>query len=273
MGIVVLLLLLWHVRLHPSEFGSVGTNVFGSATLGLLSGSNNESPPSQGVEIGPVKTNAPPAVAPSNPAPTNHAPPGSHQALSTNLLNTNGPVTEIAVAPGDVVVTPPGVTSAANVAEAATIEKRLGEASARGGDIQFSLSWNNYNDLDLHCVEPGGEEIWYSHPISSRTSGELDVDRNAHAPYTTTPVENIYWPVGAAPRGIYRIFVVYYSPRNGMDPTVPTAFTVRTVVRGWKTFFFKSTISYTGRLEPKLICKLLYDPDNPDPAKRFAFVP
>ena len=146
----------------------------------------------------------------------NPNPPGGHQTLSTNLLNTNGPVTQIAVAPADLVQTPPGVTSARNVSDAATIERRLGEVSAKGGDIQISLSWNNFNDLDLHCIDPTGEEIWFSHPRSTRTGGELDVDQNAHPPYTTTPVENIYWPAGGAPPGLYKIFVVYYAPRNGL---------------------------------------------------------
>jgi hypothetical protein len=192
--------------------------------------------------------------------------------LSTNLLHTNGPVTEIAVAAADLVETPPGVLSSSNVADAAAIEKRLGDASAKGGDIQISLSWNNYNDLDLHCIDPKGEEIWFSHRISASTRGELDIDQNAQSPYTATPVENIYWPAGGAPPGLYQIFVVFYSPRGGLDPTVSTAFTVRTVVRGWKTYYFKSTILFTGNQARKPICTLRYNPDNPDPSMRFGFV-
>jgi hypothetical protein len=280
MAIIIVILLLWRLTSHPKGFGGMGawagTNIFGPATLSLISGSESGEPASNGGlttvsnEVAPIKTNTP--TAPSSPPPVNEAPPGSRQTLSTNLLNSNGPVTVIAVTPADLVETPPGVTSASNVSEAASIERRLGEVSAKGGDIQISLSWNNYNDLDLHCIDPTGEEIWFSHPRSNRTGGELDVDKNAHPPFTTAPVENIYWPIGAARPGLYKIFVVFYSPRNGLDPNLPTAFTVRTVVRDWKTYFFKSVISYTGHQEPKPICILRYDPANPDPARRFGFV-
>ena len=282
-AIAVMILVLWRLHTQPRQFGGVGsfvnTNVLGPATLSLISGSEagGDGPPAgsggepatYSNESPPIRTN--PAAPPSNPPLLNPIPAAPPQTLSTNLEHTNGPVTMIAVAAADLVQTPPGVTSATIVSEAATIERRLGEASAKGGDIQISLSWNNYNDLDLHCVDPKGEEIWFSHRISS-SGGELDVDQNAQPPFTKVPVENIYWPVGGAPRGLYKIFVVYYAPRNGLDPAAPTAFTVRTVVRGWKTYFFKSLINYTGRREPKPVCTLRYDPDNADPAKRFAFV-
>jgi len=280
MAILVVILALWRLRSgskQPGGVGSwVGTNIFGSSTLSLLPGSeqgaetSNGGPTTASNGVAPIRTNTP-APPPDNP-PLIDTLPASTQTPSTNLLHTNGPVTVIAVTPADLVQTPPGVTSAPIVSEAATIEQRLDGASAKGGDIQISLSWNNYNDLDLHCVEPTGEEIWFSHRISDRTRGELDVDQNARPPFTSSPVENIYWPVGKAPTGLYKIFVVFYSPRNGMDPKVPTAFTVRTVVKGWKTYYFKSVISYTGRQEPKPICTLQYEPANPDPSQRFRFV-
>jgi len=174
----------------------------------------------------------------------------------------------MAVAPSDLVETPPGVAAALNVPEAAALERRLGEVSARGGDIQISLSWHNYNDLDLHCLDPGGEEIFFAHRRSLRSGGELDIDQNASPPYNMAPVENIYWPIGAAPSGLYQISVVYYAPHSGTDAT---AFMVRTVVRG-QTNYFSSTISYTGLRERKLICNLRYDPANPNPAQRLVFV-
>jgi hypothetical protein len=188
--------------------------------------------------------------------------------VSTNLLRTNGPVTVIAVAPSDLVETPPGVAAAVNVPEAAALERRLGEVSARGGDIQISLSWHNYNDLDLHCLDSAGEEIFFGHRLSLRTGGVLDVDQNAGPPYNMSPVENIYWPFGGAPSGLYRISVVYYAPHTGVDAT---PFMVRTVVRG-QTNFFKSTISYTGLREAMSICNLRYDPGNPNPTQRLVFL-
>ncbi|HUD83844.1 MAG TPA: hypothetical protein VMQ67_10090, partial [Candidatus Saccharimonadales bacterium] len=85
--------------------------------------------------------------------------------------------------------------------------------------------------------------------------------------YTTSPVENIYWPFGAAPTGLYRIYVVFYNERVGGG----TPFTVRTVVRG-KTNFFSATIFDTGQRERNWICTLQYDPANPEPAKRYLFL-
>lgn len=273
--IVIVGLLLWQLFRHSRRYGGVGgwavTNIIGSATLTAVLGEPGE----QGSPPPTTQTNAPPPANSPSPPPENR-PPGeppsnSPPVVSTNLANTNGPVTVIDVPSADLVPTAPGVTYASNVSEAATIAQRLGEASAKGGDIQISLYWNNYNDLDLHCIDPRGEEIWFPHTRSA-SGGELDVDRNAHSPYTPTPVENIYWPDGGAPSGLYKITVVYYAPRNGMDPTVPTAFTVRLVVKGWTTSYFRSTIGYDGTQRPKPVCTLDYEPHETDPARRFRFV-
>ena len=41
------------------------------------------------------------------------------------------------------------------------------------GDVQVSLTWSAASDLDLHVVEPSGEEIYFLAP-ESVTSGTLD---------------------------------------------------------------------------------------------------
>lgn len=98
-------------------------------------------------------------------------------------------------------------------------ERRLQEAKAKSGDVEITLTWNNINDIDLHCIDPAGEHIFYAQKQSRKTAGELDVDRNAGPPYTETPVEHIYWPSGKAPAGRYRVYVDYYSAHGAPDPT------------------------------------------------------
>jgi hypothetical protein len=260
MGIIVVLLALWRLRVRHQEFGAFGswavTNIFGGATLSVLPGAGQEGAPVGSPVAEPVTLSSS-----SSSVTTNTSAPGG--ASETNLINTNLDVTLIA----DTDAPDATPSHRSNVVDAATMERRLGEVGAKGGDLQFSLFWRNINDLDLHCIDPGNEEIDFQNRISSRTKGELDVDQNAHQPFTTSPVENIYWPFDVAPPGLYRIYVVFYAERiEGGTP-----FTVRTVVRG-RTNFFSATISHTGERERNWICTLKYDPANLDPASRYRFV-
>ncbi len=109
-------------------------------------------------------------------------------------------------------------------------KQRLDAVGAKTGDIQISLMWFNENDLDLHCIDPSGEEIFFGHR-QSRSGGRLDVDANREgSPITPTPVENIYWEKGTAPQGRYRVYVNHYLWRKDRAPN-ETEFEV-TVLRG-----------------------------------------
>ena len=94
------------------------------------------------------------------------------------------------------------------------LARRLENAGGKTGDIEIALAWNNENDLDLSVIDPNGELIYYGHKIA-RSGGELDVDANFVKPYTREPVENIYWPVGRAPRGHYMVRVTYWDNHGG----------------------------------------------------------
>ena len=98
------------------------------------------------------------------------------------------------------------------------IERRVREAGGKTGDVQASLEWHNYNDLDLHCIDPAGEEIYFGHK-RSRSQGELDVDRNAGGRQTQSPIENIRWLEGTAPHGKYRVYVNHFNNHGESDPT------------------------------------------------------
>jgi hypothetical protein len=79
--------------------------------------------------------------------------------------------------------------------------------------------WNNTNDLDLHCIDPSGEEIFFAHR-QARSAGNLDVDKNADCKNTTKkPVENIFWPSGQAPDGRYQVLVNHFAICGAKDPT------------------------------------------------------
>jgi hypothetical protein len=99
------------------------------------------------------------------------------------------------------------------------LRARLREAGAHTGDVQLSLFWHNHNDLDLHCVDPAGDEVCYKRKRVG-SGGWLDVDRNFGSVTTDAPVENIFWPAGKAPHGEYRVYVHHYAPKpGGADPT------------------------------------------------------
>jgi hypothetical protein len=90
-------------------------------------------------------------------------------------------------------------------------EERLGRAGAQTGVVQVSLVWDNENDLDIHVVSPLKEHIFFA-MRRAPSGGHLDVDMNSDVSrLTQEPVENIYWSTSRAPRGIYRVYVHFYS--------------------------------------------------------------
>lgn len=85
------------------------------------------------------------------------------------------------------------------------------------GVLRFSIQWNedghdNY-DLDAHCVEPNGTEIYYGSykaPRITSMGGQLDVD--VIDPRGKVAVENITWQdLSKMKPGTYRFFVHQYS--------------------------------------------------------------
>ncbi|MDA7915743.1 hypothetical protein N9B94_00740 [Verrucomicrobia bacterium] len=131
----------------------------------------------------------------------------------------------------------PGMTNMLALSD--SFEQRLAAAGARSGDVRVSLMWNNDNDLDLHVIDPRGEEIFYQHR-RARSGGILDIDKNASRPLTDRPVENVYWPVKAAPTGTYRVLVNHYRNNGGSDPT---EFMIRVLIKG-KTTDVKGSVSW-----------------------------
>jgi outer membrane protein OmpA-like peptidoglycan-associated protein len=105
------------------------------------------------------------------------------------------------------------------------MEKRLKREGAKTGAITISLMWDNYNDIDIHCIDPFGEEVFYGHKYS-RSGGELDVDMNAGGPESIEPVENIYWENRKAKKGKYSVLINHYSNHQCLECSDPTNYTI-----------------------------------------------
>ena len=83
-----------------------------------------------------------------------------------------------------------------------------------GGNIdaklRFSLSWFNYDDLDIHVIEPDGNHIYFSNRCL-----KLDVDMNAGGGTSREPVENV--ALKTPTNGEYRVYIHQYNKRENVD--------------------------------------------------------
>lgn len=92
------------------------------------------------------------------------------------------------------------------------------------GVLRFSIMWNeaqnDNSDLDAHCVEPDGNEIYFSNcrkPQMSRMGGQLDIDitRPMEQMKGKPSVENITWADKFCMKsGTYRFFVRQFHARG-----------------------------------------------------------
>ncbi len=146
---------------------------------------------------------------------------------------------------------------------ASVLQSLTGTLALGHGDVQINLTWTNNADLDLFVIDPNSEEIFYNH-AKSISGGILDRDdRDGYGP------ENIYWPPGEAPDGIYQIYIGHYykSAEASSNYTLiidAFGFTTRTYSgsisrrdkihianisrAGWKSINDKNPISITPNL-------------------------
>lgn len=107
------------------------------------------------------------------------------------------------------------------------------------GDLRFSIQWNgrndNKDDLDAHCVEPGGYEIYYGNAgTQSPAGGCLDIDITQ--PGENVAVENIiYKSRKDMEEGTYQLKVHCYAEREGNG-----GFSAEVQIQG-RTYKFKHT--------------------------------
>ncbi|QGH74672.1 hypothetical protein KNU84_gp032 [Bacteriophage DSS3_VP1] len=96
-----------------------------------------------------------------------------------------------------------------------SIQERVKAAGGKvdGAALRFSLSWFNYDDLDIHVLPPNGREIYFGN--KREAGGELDVDMNIGAS-TREAVENVRWMTRPAD-GTYRVKIHNYTKRESID--------------------------------------------------------
>lgn len=92
------------------------------------------------------------------------------------------------------------------------------------GILRFSIMWNegqnDNSDLDAHCKEPDGNEIFFGNcrkPSVSRCGGQLDIDiTHPMTQMVGKPsVENITWAdMSRMKPGVYKFFVNQYAARG-----------------------------------------------------------
>jgi len=136
-------------------------------------------------------------------------------------------------------------------ADVARIQKRVAEEGGKTGEVQFSLSWRDKNDVDLHVVVPEGRRIFYG--WRSAAMGKLDVDMNVK-PESRRPVENIRW-LKRAPMGRYTI-VVHWFHSHVYARGIP--FQLMSKV-GEDTQLHKETLPYPGAIK---VYRFRYIPPN-----------
>lgn len=106
-----------------------------------------------------------------------------------------------------------------NVADSIAERVKKAGGKVEGAILRISLSWFNFDDLDVHVYEPSGrgtnglrEHIYFGNR-RGWTGGVLDVDMNAGGPRSREPVENVAWSQQPAD-GAYRIVVNNYCQRE-----------------------------------------------------------
>ncbi len=121
-----------------------------------------------------------------------------------------------------------------NVAD--SVKERV---KAKGGKVdawgRISLSWYNFDDLDLHFVGQG-QHVYYGNKRSATLNATLDVDMNAGHGSSREAVENIHItrPLAA---GDYEVHVVNFSKRESRD----VGFEVETEINGELLTFASQT--------------------------------
>jgi hypothetical protein len=117
------------------------------------------------------------------------------------------------------------------------------------GDVQVSITFDQQDDVDISVTDPNGDTVFFG-MLTVPSGGTLDLDAN---PVCTVPFgnsENITWPAGTAPEGLYSVFVdLYQSCTSG-----PVNYTITVSVVGSPPQIFTGTLDVGDvALPPQLV--------------------
>jgi hypothetical protein len=107
------------------------------------------------------------------------------------------------------------------------------------GDVQVTVSWDVDSDLDLHVIDPSGEEIYW-HDQTSASGGALDLDSNPDCNLDHIRNENVTWE--DAPPGTYTVKIDLFSSCE----VEPTNYVVTIQVAGQETRTIPGTVTGEG---------------------------
>jgi len=121
------------------------------------------------------------------------------------------------------------------------VSRRLSVMRVGSGDVQVSVAWNTQADLDLHVVDPTGEEVYWG-ARSTGSGGELDLDSNAACGTDQPRNENTVWPIGKAPNGTYVVRLDHWDACGAES----TDYVVTVWVKGRDPEVFPGTFTGEG---------------------------
>jgi hypothetical protein len=117
--------------------------------------------------------------------------------------------------------------------------------------VNVTLIWKTSDDLDLSVTCPGGKRIVYTD--KNNCGGMLDIDASGKPASEPAAVENIGWPAGAAPAGLYKVEVNAHRAEHPIDFSVELRIDGKLVeqysrqINARKISVFEFTLPYAGR--------------------------
>jgi hypothetical protein len=126
------------------------------------------------------------------------------------------------------------------------------------GDVQVNITWNSTADVDLHVVDPLGEEAYWAHKTLV-SGGQLDLDSNAGCGSDGPRAENIFWASGlVAPRGDYVVRVDYWSNCSAVRTDYVVTINMRGKPPAVYTGFFTGSGDGGGKGSGRIITTATY---------------